>query len=190
MITVGDVIDKLSILEKRIDMKIKSLEKIKKKQVDSGTEEKAYLEANQDEKNEVVSSIATINDLNEQRGWLLLSFAKIIIETYEGKHPGVFLKHKNYDSEVATELSIYLLDSINNLSAINNILWELEDTRRDKSIKDAERLKAADDVAVFNKRRNDVIDHIDNLITYSINLIAQREPKEKNDGKKESSDNG
>lgn len=183
MLTVGDVIDKLSILEKRVDVKNADLEAIKAKQVESGLEEAAYLEANEEQKNAAISIISVIRDLHEQRGWLLLSFAKIIQETYKNKHPGVFSKHKNYDPEVETQLSGYVLDSIHNLNGINNILWDLEDTRRNKTISDADRLKAADEVAIFNKRRNDVIDNIDGLITYSINLIKEKKNEESNDNR-------
>ena len=50
---------------------------------------------------------------------------------------------------------------IDKLSVANIRLWHLEDIRRDKSLPDADRLKAADTVASVNSQRNDLIDEID-----------------------------
>ena len=49
------------------------------------------------------------------------------------------------------------------LSVANLRLWHLEDRRRDKTVPDAERLKAADTVSVVNAERNALIDEIDAL---------------------------
>jgi hypothetical protein len=46
----------------------------------------------------------------------------------------------------------------------NLALWDLEDLRRDTSLPAKARLKAADDVAVMNKTRNDAIDTIDRIM--------------------------
>ena len=54
--------------------------------------------------------------------------------------------------------------AIDKLTIANIRLWHLEDKRRDKSLPDSERLKAADTVAVVNGQRNDLIDEIDELI--------------------------
>jgi hypothetical protein len=54
--------------------------------------------------------------------------------------------------------------AIDKLTVANIRLWHLEDQRRDKSLSDSKRLKAADTVAVVNGQRNDLIDEIDELI--------------------------
>lgn len=65
--------------------------------------------------------------------------------------------------------------------AIENIrLWHLEDRRRDRSLPDSERLKAADTVAVVNSKRNALIDEIDQLIHSAIvGGAAPQSPKAK-----------
>jgi len=56
------------------------------------------------------------------------------------------------------------LGSLTDKLTIANVrLWHLEDMRRDKNLPDAERLKAADAIAVENKKRNALIDEIDEL---------------------------
>ena len=52
---------------------------------------------------------------------------------------------------------------VDKLSVANLRLWHLEDRRRDSSLPNAERLKAADTVAVVNSERNALIDEIDAL---------------------------
>ena len=39
-------------------------------------------------------------DLNKQNGHLLREIGRLLLEISEGKRPGVFAKHKNYDKEV------------------------------------------------------------------------------------------
>jgi hypothetical protein len=52
---------------------------------------------------------------------------------------------------------------VDKLTIANVRLWHLEDRRRDRSLPDEERLKAADLVAVVNGERNMLIDEIDRL---------------------------
>jgi hypothetical protein len=66
------------------------------------------------------------------------------------------------------------------LSIANIRLWHLEDTRRDTSLPDRERLSAADKVAVVNRQRNDLIDEIDCFLSDAINGRAKlTDPKVK-----------
>jgi len=53
---------------------------------------------------------------------------------------------------------------IDQLTIANIRLWHLEDTRRDKTLPDAERLKACDMVSVVNGQRNSLIDEIDQML--------------------------
>ena len=57
---------------------------------------------------------------------------------------------------------------VDKLTIANVRLWHLEDTRRDRALKDAERLRAADMVSSVNAERNSLIDEIDRLLGLSI----------------------
>ena len=143
MTTVGEILDKLTILYKR-----RQVFKEQKK-------------------------LANINDLNIQESYLLISLAEIIIKITEKDHPGILKKHKIYDSEVKNESLDNLLDLIQLLQSSNEQLLMLEDIRRDKSKSDEERLKAADDVSIYNKIRNNTIDNIDQYIVDKLKLIEK-----------------
>ena len=108
------------------------------------------------------------NDLNKQNGHLLREIGRYMLEISEGKRPGVFAKHKNYDKEVVEPEAENLIEVIYKLYQRHTELWELEDIRRDKSIDDHVRLAAADKVSVTNKRRNDLVEMIDNITNYSL----------------------
>jgi hypothetical protein len=76
---------------------------------------------------------------------------------------------------------------VDKLTIANIRLWHLEDKRRDKSLPDAERLEAADTVAVVNRQRNQLVDEIDTLLQGAVdgtnkNLV---DPKMKSYGKKD-----
>ena len=108
------------------------------------------------------------NDLNKQNGHLLREIGRYMLEISEGKRPGVFAKHKNYDKEVAEPETENLMEVIHRLYQRHTDLWELEDLRRDQSADDHMRLAAADKVSVVNKKRNDLVEMIDNIINYSL----------------------
>lgn len=133
METVGSIIDKLCIIERRIiELKSKS--------------EPYYF-------------------LYEQQGWLFKSLGEVIEQSYNSKKPFVFKKNKVYDKGTELDKNISFLEAINKLNEYNNKLWDLEDIRRDKEqFSDDERLKAADQVSIYNKLRNDSIDCIDQNI--------------------------
>ena len=108
------------------------------------------------------------NDLNKQNGHLLREIGRYMLEISEGKRPGVFAKHKNYDKEIVEPEAENLIEVIYKLYQRHTELWELEDTRRDKSTDDHVRLAAADKVSVVNKKRNDLVEMIDNITNYSL----------------------
>ena len=108
------------------------------------------------------------NDLNKQNGHLLREIGRYMLEISEGKRPGVFAKHKNYDKEVVEPEAENLIEVIYKLYQRHTELWELEDIRRDKSTDDHVRLSAADKVSVVNKKRNDLVEMIDNITNYSL----------------------
>jgi hypothetical protein len=58
---------------------------------------------------------------------------------------------------------------VDKLSIANIRLWHLEDRRRDKTLLDEERLKAADTVSIVNGERNSLMDEIDIILDKSIN---------------------
>ena len=108
------------------------------------------------------------NDLNKQNGHLLREIGRYMLEVSEGKRPGAFAKHKSYDKGVVEPEAENLIEVIYKLYQRHTELWELEDTRRDKSIDDHVRLTAADKVSVVNKKRNDLVEMIDNIINSSL----------------------
>ena len=103
-------------------------------------------------------------DLNKQNGHLLREIGRYMLEISEGKRPGVFAKHKNYDKEVVEPETENLMEVIHRLYQRHTDLWELEDIRRDQSTDDHMRLAAADKVSVVNKKRNDLVEMIDRII--------------------------
>ena len=143
MTTCGEILDKLTILYKRIEVL---------------KESKIY---------------DNIADLKKQEAYLLESLAKTITEIKNKKHPGNFKKHKIYDENTKADTANNLISLIEKLKLYNETLWKLEDDRRDKTKSDTERLNSADLVAVYNKMRNDTIDNIDEYIKYSLNLILE-----------------
>lgn len=57
---------------------------------------------------------------------------------------------------------------VDKLTIANVRLWHLEEKRRDLSLPDSERLKAADAVAVVNSERNNLVDEIDHLASEAL----------------------
>ena len=108
------------------------------------------------------------NDLNKQNGHLLREIGRYMLEISEGKRPGVFAKHKSYDKGVVEPEEENLIEVIYKLYQRHTELWELEDTRRDKSTDDHVRLAAADKVSVVNKKRNDLVEQLDKNINDSL----------------------
>ena len=57
-----------------------------------------------------------------------------------------------------------IADAISRLFEANITLWNLEDRRRDKSLPDAVRLAVCDDVATWNRVRNDAMDAVNRML--------------------------
>ena len=110
-------------------------------------------------------------DLNKQNGHLLREIGRYLLEISEGKRPGVFAKHKNYDKEVVEPETENLIEIIYRLYQRHTELWELEDIRRDRSIDDHMRLATADKVSVVNKKRNDLVEQVDKIIDSDLKMI-------------------
>jgi len=70
---------------------------------------------------------------------------------------------------------------VDKLTISNVRLWHLEDTRRDLSLTDEERLSAADTVSAVNRQRNDLMDEINELFKDAISGKNTKltEPKHK-----------
>ena len=109
-------------------------------------------------------------DLNRQNGHLLREIGRYLLETSEGKRPGIFAKHKNYDKEVVEPEIENLIEVIYKLYRRHIELWELEDLRRDRAHNDKVRLAAADQVSVTNKKRNDLVEQVDKIINNDLKM--------------------
>lgn len=126
-----------------------------------------------EKRRQCICDIDIRRELKKQMGWLLLDLAKIILEGYENKRPLTFKKFKIYDKNTSKDRSD-LLSLISESRNTNRELWKLEDIRRNKSYADEERLEAADEVATYNKLRNDTIDLIDEVVEDAINSIKEK----------------
>ena len=105
------------------------------------------------------------DDLNRQNGHLLREIGKYLTEISTGSRPGTFAKHKDYDRDINELHEKNLIKVIHNLYLRHSELWVLEDIRRDKSNTDEARLIAADKVSVVNKKRNDLVEQVDRIIS-------------------------
>jgi hypothetical protein len=76
-----------------------------------------------------------------------------------------FYKNENASGDVFSGVA----EAISRLAEANYTLWNLEDKRRDKTIGDEERLRVCDDVAKWNRIRNDSMDSINKLLHDKIN---------------------
>lgn len=136
MDTIGSLVDKLSILEIRKDHT---------KDSDSIRVLNESAERLKNEINEIILKILKGEICDE---WTI-------------KQP----KLKNYaHQDNNMEKSEGLAKVIQNLIVANIQLWNIEDTRRNKSLADNVRLGAADQVSAWNKKRNDAMDNIDKEI--------------------------
>ena len=104
-------------------------------------------------------------DLDRQNGHLLREIGKYLTEISTGSRPGTFAKHKDYDKNIKALHEKNLIKIIYNLYLQHSELWDLEDIRRDKSRTDEVRLSAADEVSVANKKRNDLVEQVDKIIS-------------------------
>ena len=107
-------------------------------------------------------------DLINQNGHLWREIGRYLLEVADGKRPGTFAKHKNYDEDVNEPLEENIIEIIYKLYQRHLELWELEDVRRDKTKTDRSRLVAADRVSVVNKKRNDLVEQLDKNISDSL----------------------
>ena len=104
-------------------------------------------------------------DLNRQDGHLLKEIGKFLIEIADGERPGFFAKHKQYDKNIGEPQDDNLIEVIYKLYQRHKELWTLEDLRRDKNNSNKTRLDACDRVSVANKKRNDLVEMIDFIIS-------------------------
>jgi len=105
------------------------------------------------------------NDLDKQNGFLLREIGQYLLDIADGKRPGVFSKHKNYDKGVEEMEGSNLIEILYKLYQRHSELWDLEDKRRDTETNQPdERLAAADCVSVVNKKGNDLVEMVDKII--------------------------
>ena len=104
-------------------------------------------------------------DLNKQDGHLLKEIGKFLIEIADGERPGFFAKHKQYDKNIGEPQDDNIIEVIYKLYQRHKELWTLEDLRRDKNNSNKTRLDACDRVSVANKKRNDLVEMIDFIIS-------------------------
>ena len=110
-------------------------------------------------------------DLDKQNGFYLREVGKYLVDIADGKRPGVFAKHKNYDQAVGEMENSNLIEILYKLYQRHSELWDLEDQRRDTSKSDEERLAAADVVSIVNKKRNDLVEQVDKVIVKDLKKI-------------------
>ncbi len=104
------------------------------------------------------------HDLDRQDGFLLREIGKYLVDIADGKRPGTFAKHKNYDKGIGEMENSNLIETLYFLYRRHSELWDLEDERRNVNNSDDERLSAADRVSVVNKKRNDLVEMVDRII--------------------------
>ena len=104
-------------------------------------------------------------DLNKQDGHLLKEIGKFLIEIADGERPGFFAKHKQYDKNIGEPQDDNIIEVIYKLYQRHKELWTLEDLRRDKNNSNKTRLDACDRVSIANKKRNDLVEMIDFIIS-------------------------
>lgn len=81
-------------------------------------------------------------------------------------------KNKIYAGEDPSKVSTSSLgEAIHQLFISNRTLWNLEDSRRDKSQPDDKRLAICDDVSTWNRKRNDWIDLINKILADNVNAL-------------------
>jgi len=133
MDTIGSLVDKLSILEIRRD------------HTEDSDSLRVLNESAERLKNEIDETVSKILNGEISDEWAI-------------KQP----KLKNYAHQNnILEKSEGLAKVIQNLIDANIHLWNIEDTRRDRNLTDQVRLEAADQISVWNKKRNDAMDNID-----------------------------
>ena len=108
------------------------------------------------------------NDLDKQNGFYLREIGRYLLEIFDGKRPGKLAKHKNYDRDIEEDESNNLIEVIYKLYQRHSELWNLEDLRRDKNNSDKNRLEACDRVSIMNKKRNDLVEMVDNIVNTRI----------------------
>ena len=64
-----------------------------------------------------------------------------------------------------------LIEVIYKLYSRHRELWNLEDLRRDKANSDKSRLEACDRVSIANKKRNDLVENLDMIISNRLKKI-------------------
>jgi hypothetical protein len=80
-------------------------------------------------------------------------------------------KYKIYQGEVSSGVGFDdLEDAVFHLAKMNKTLWDLEDSRRDKTKSDKEVRAICDDVAKFNRLRNDTMDEINRLFNEQVKV--------------------
>lgn len=132
METLGSLIDKFSITKLRINaMRDKNVEEIK------------------------------INLVSQQAENLKTEIDSFLVQAIKGKVQLEEPKFKFYQNEDASgEKYTSLSSSIERLFEANYTLWNLEDKRRDTNYSDKQIREICDDVAKYNRVRNDMIDEI------------------------------
>jgi hypothetical protein len=116
------------------------------------------------------------HDLDQQNGFYLREMGKYLLEISAGTRPGIFRKNKNYDVSVKETENANLIETLYKLYQRHSELWDLEDVRRDKNNTDKERLAAADRVSIVNKKRNDLVEQIDEVIKSDLSKIKLPAP--------------
>ena len=166
MNTPGDIFDKLSILECR-EKELKEILNNSHPNLETDASTGDFIEKTvkncKDSVEESIRACFILEDIKKQKGWLLYELSKIIYEFVNKKQPLYLKKNKLYNKYDKIEKNESIIENIYNLDEQNEVLWFLENERRNKELSDQERLRAADNVSYHNQLRNNYIDNLNML---------------------------
>jgi len=160
MFTLGDFVDRLSILERRIRSLDKKFSEEEKKATDCYPTKEAC------------SIKSILIELIEQRAYLIQEIGVLLRDIFEQRRPPCFKKYKLYDQDVKVQFPTSFLEAVGLLVAQNSLQWDLESARREAA--DLEEIvKIQNRIGESNKKRNDYIDAIDMYVEEAVKIIAR-----------------
>ena len=150
--TLGSLYDKLSITKARFDAIAKRMQ-------------------GQNSKEDLEKLVVISANVRQQRQELYREIQEFEAQALGGNKPIKLEepKYKIYQGESSSGVGFDdLEDAIFHLERMNRTLWDLEDARRDKTKNDKEVRDICDEVAKFNRLRNDTVDEINRLFNEQV----------------------
>jgi hypothetical protein len=107
--------------------------------------------------------------VHQQRSDLEKEMNELISDATKNGRAPLEPKYKIYKGEDSSKVKFEnWSDAFDSICLTNKTLWNLEDSRRDKTKSDAEIRAICDDVAKYNRLRNDTMDEINRLFNESV----------------------